>query len=46
MIERKDGVIIISSIGGFRGNSIIGTYAMTKAADMALQEICSRIWTT
>jgi NAD(P)-dependent dehydrogenase (short-subunit alcohol dehydrogenase family) len=37
MIERKDGVIIIiSSIGGFRGNSIIGTYAMTKAADMAL----------
>ena len=37
MIERKDGVIIIiSSIGGFIGNSIIGTYAMTKAADMAL----------
>lgn len=37
MIERKDGVIIvISSVGGLRGNGIIGTYSMTKAADMAL----------
>jgi len=37
MIKRKDGVIIIiSSISGFKGNEILGTYAMTKAADMAL----------
>lgn len=37
MAERKDGVIIVvSSIGGIRGNSILGAYGLTKAADMAL----------
>jgi len=37
MIERKDGVIIIiSSIGGLRGSSVLGTYAISKAADMQL----------
>jgi len=37
MAERRDGVIIvISSIGGIRGNSTLGAYGITKAADMAL----------
>ncbi len=37
MIERKDGaVIIVSSIGGLRGNAIIGAYNISKAADFQL----------
>ena len=37
MKERKDGSItIISSVGGLRGNAIIGTYAISKAADMQM----------
>jgi len=37
MAERKDGCIqIVSSVGGIRGNSVLGAYGMTKAADMAL----------
>ena len=37
MRERKDGaVIIISSIGGLRGNAIIGAYNISKAADFQL----------
>jgi len=37
MIERKDGVIIIiSSIGGLRGSSLLGTYNMSKAADIMM----------
>ncbi len=37
MVERKDGsIIIISSLGGFRGQRSLGTYALTKAADMQL----------
>lgn len=37
MVERKDGVIIIvSSIGGLHGSSTLGTYAISKAADMQL----------
>jgi dehydrogenase/reductase SDR family member 4 len=37
MAERKDGaVIIVSSIGGLRGNDVIGLYGVSKAADMAL----------
>ncbi|MGD9980931.1 MAG: SDR family NAD(P)-dependent oxidoreductase [Hyphomonadaceae bacterium] len=37
MRTRKDGaVIIISSIGGLRGSSIIGAYNISKAADMQL----------
>ena len=37
MRERKDGaVVIISSIAGLRGNSVIGAYAISKAADMQL----------
>ncbi len=37
MIARKDGVIIIvSSIGGLRGSPVIGTYCISKAADLQL----------
>ncbi len=37
MKERKDGaVIIISSIGGLRGNSVLGAYNISKAADFQL----------
>src|ERR1700736_1374943 len=35
MIERKDGsVIIVSSIGGLKGATVLGAYAISKAADM------------
>jgi NAD(P)-dependent dehydrogenase (short-subunit alcohol dehydrogenase family) len=37
MRERKDGaVVIVSSIGGIRGSSVLGAYAISKAADMQL----------
>ncbi len=37
MIERKDGaIIIISSIGGIRGTSVIGAYNISKAADLMM----------
>ena len=37
MIERKDGaIIIVSSIGGLRGSSVIGAYNISKAADFQL----------
>lgn len=37
MVERKDGVIIIiSSVGGLKGSAVLGTYGISKAADMAL----------
>ena len=37
MIERKDGVIIvISSIGGIRGSNLLGTYNISKAADIQM----------
>jgi len=37
MIERKDGaIIIVSSIGGLRGNAVIGAYNISKAADFQL----------
>jgi NAD(P)-dependent dehydrogenase (short-subunit alcohol dehydrogenase family) len=37
MIERKSGVvIIISSVGGLRGSTSIGTYNISKAADFLL----------
>jgi NAD(P)-dependent dehydrogenase (short-subunit alcohol dehydrogenase family) len=37
MIERKDGsIIIISSIGGLKGSTTLGAYAISKAADMQL----------
>jgi NAD(P)-dependent dehydrogenase (short-subunit alcohol dehydrogenase family) len=37
MRARKDGaIVIVSSIGGLKGNSIIGAYNISKAADFAL----------
>ena len=37
MVKRKDGVVIvISSVGGLNGSSVLGTYGVSKAADMAL----------
>jgi NAD(P)-dependent dehydrogenase (short-subunit alcohol dehydrogenase family) len=37
MIERKDGaIVIVSSVGGLKGNSILGAYNISKAADFQL----------
>jgi NAD(P)-dependent dehydrogenase (short-subunit alcohol dehydrogenase family) len=37
MLDRKDGaILIISSVGGLRGNALIGAYNVSKAADMQL----------
>ena len=37
MVERRDGaIVIVSSIGGLRGSSVIGAYCISKAADMQL----------
>ncbi|MDB5714526.1 MAG: oxidoreductase, short-chain dehydrogenase/reductase family [Sphingomonadales bacterium] len=37
MIERRDGaIVLVSSIGGLRGSEVLGTYNVTKAADMQL----------
>jgi NAD(P)-dependent dehydrogenase (short-subunit alcohol dehydrogenase family) len=37
MLERRDGsIIIVSSIGGLRGNAMIGAYNISKAADFQL----------
>jgi NAD(P)-dependent dehydrogenase (short-subunit alcohol dehydrogenase family) len=37
MAQRRDGaIIIVSSIGGLRGSSVLGAYAISKAADMQL----------
>lgn len=37
MVERRDGVIIVvSSVGGLHGSPMLGTYAISKAADMQL----------
>jgi NAD(P)-dependent dehydrogenase (short-subunit alcohol dehydrogenase family) len=37
MRQRRDGVIIIvSSVGGLRGNTVIGAYNISKAADFQL----------
>lgn len=37
MIAREDGaIIIISSIGGLKGSPVLGTYAISKAADFQL----------
>ena len=39
MRERKDGaIIIVSSIGGLRGSTVIGAYCISKAADMQLAQ--------
>ncbi len=45
MAERKDGaVIIISSIGGMKGNINLGAYGLSKAADMQLARNLAVEW--
>ncbi len=45
MAERKDGaVIIISSIGGLKGNDKLGAYGLSKAADMQLARNLAVEW--
>jgi NAD(P)-dependent dehydrogenase (short-subunit alcohol dehydrogenase family) len=37
MVERRDGVIlIVSSVGAYKASTVIGTYNISKAADLAL----------
>jgi NAD(P)-dependent dehydrogenase (short-subunit alcohol dehydrogenase family) len=45
MAERKDGaVIIVSSIAGLKGTRRLGTYALSKAADMQLTRNLAVEW--
>jgi NAD(P)-dependent dehydrogenase (short-subunit alcohol dehydrogenase family) len=45
MAAKRDGVIIIvSSIGGLHGSSVIGTYNISKAADMQLARNLAVEW--
>ncbi|MCZ8086988.1 MAG: SDR family NAD(P)-dependent oxidoreductase [Brevundimonas sp.] len=45
MLERRDGsIIIVSSIGGLRGNALIGAYNVSKAADMQLARNLAVEW--
>jgi NAD(P)-dependent dehydrogenase (short-subunit alcohol dehydrogenase family) len=47
MAERKDGVVIImSSVTGFFGTSMLGAYAISKAADMQLARNLAVEWGT
>ncbi|WP_165856420.1 SDR family NAD(P)-dependent oxidoreductase [Marinobacter sp. JSM 1782161] len=45
MAERGDGqVILLSSIAGIRGNTVIGTYGVSKAAEAALARNLAVEW--
>ncbi len=45
MAERGGGsVIIISSVGGLRGSPVLGTYGISKAADMQLARNLASEW--
>lgn len=45
MAERRSGsVIIVSSVGGLKGSTTLGTYGMSKAADMALARNLAVEW--
>jgi NAD(P)-dependent dehydrogenase (short-subunit alcohol dehydrogenase family) len=45
MVERRDGtVIIVSSIGGLKGSSMLGLYCISKAADMQLARNLAVEW--
>ncbi len=45
MLERKDGaIIIVSSIGGLHGSSVIGAYNISKAADFQLARNLAVEW--
>ncbi len=40
MVDRQDGsIIIVSSIGGFKGSPSLGAYGISKAADMQLARV-------
>ena len=43
MVARRDGsIVIVSSIGGLRGSTVIGAYCISKAADMQLARNLAR----
>jgi NAD(P)-dependent dehydrogenase (short-subunit alcohol dehydrogenase family) len=45
MAARADGaVIIVSSIGGLKGSTVLGTYAISKAADMQMARNLAVEW--
>jgi hypothetical protein len=45
MAKRREGsVIIVSSIGGLRGSSMLGAYGISKAADMQLARSLAVEW--
>ena len=45
MLDRKDGaIVVVSSIGGLRGNALIGAYNISKAADMQLARNLAVEW--
>lgn len=45
MAERKDGaVVIVSSIGGLKGSTHLGAYAISKAADMQMARNLAVEW--
>jgi NAD(P)-dependent dehydrogenase (short-subunit alcohol dehydrogenase family) len=45
MAERKDGaVILVASIAGLKGNTTIGTYGISKAAEMQLARNLALEW--
>ncbi|MFN3536791.1 MAG: SDR family NAD(P)-dependent oxidoreductase [Brevundimonas sp.] len=45
MLERKDGsIILLSSVGGLRGNALIGAYNVSKAADMQMARNLAVEW--
>ncbi|MGH7898691.1 MAG: SDR family NAD(P)-dependent oxidoreductase [Candidatus Binatia bacterium] len=40
MVERRrGGIILVSSLAGFQGQAMVGTYAATKAFDLVLGEV-------
>ena len=45
MAERRDGaVVIVSSIGGLKGSTMLGAYAISKAADMQMARNLAVEW--
>ncbi len=44
MAERGGSVVIISSIGGLRGSTVIGAYGISKAADFSLARSLAGEW--
>ncbi len=45
MIERRDGsIVIVSSIGGLKGSTVIGAYNISKAADFQLARNLALEW--